>query len=230
MDYNTSETKRILRKENSVGHKPLFVRWLLDLFCIHNGSRETISELINRLKRYDDSTHLYQTDFPSLPHAIQMVLKLFPHRYCNDKVLKEKILRAFVTTVIPGSDPSDENLVKMYTDEYYAFHDFCGFFVFDLNRRSKRLFVGKEFITLTADERAHVIQDALSGGELTRRLYKGAILMAQVSYFGAIYDEERGCPLIEFPGRNTGYNREQSAYPFSESLFEKEVSLDGHPW
>ena len=117
----------------------------------------------------------------------------------------------------------------MYLDKYYPFHTFCGYLVFDLDRRSTTLFKG-DFISLSAHDRTKVIQDALNGRELTRRLYKGAILMAQVSYFGAIYDEEKGCLLIEFPGRNNGFSREQSTYPFSAALFARELSANGHPW
>ena len=195
-----------------------------------NGDKEKFSELFNRLKKYDEISQSNKYDLLSIPPAIKMVLKIFPHKYCKKNSLKEKFLRAFVTTIIPGANENQDNLVSMYLDSYYPFQTYCGYFVYDLNRRSKKLFNNKEFFNLSEDEKTQVINNALNGRELTRRLYKGAILMAQVSYYGAVYDEERGCPLIDFPGRNNGYNKEEIAYPYSSKLFDKELSLDGHPW
>jgi hypothetical protein len=193
-------------------------------------SSESISDMLNRLRRYNNHTKSYKIDVLSIPHALQMVLKLFPHKYCSDRNLKERILRAFVTTVIPGADKNDEFLVKMYEDVYYPFHTYCGYFIFDLNRRSKKLFGVKEFNSLSLKKRTMVIQNALSGKELTVRLYKGAILMSQVAYFGAVYNEEEGCKLIDFPGRNKGYEKEEITYSFADEFFSNELSFDGHPW
>jgi hypothetical protein len=195
-----------------------------------NTNQEKVSDLLDRLRSYDEASQSYKLDRLSIPEAIRMVLRIFPHKYCKDNLMKEKILRAFVSTIIPGSDQNEESLVRMYVDDYYPFHTYCGYFVFDLNKRSRKLFAKREFVSLTFDERTQVVQNALNGRELTRRLYKGAILMAQVSYYGAVYDEERGCPLIDFPGRNEGYSREETTYSFSSIFFDRELSFDGHPW
>ena len=193
-------------------------------------SSESFSDMLNRLRRYNEHTTSYKIDVLSIPCALQMVLKLFPHKYCNDRNLKERILRTFVTTIIPGANENDESLVKMYEDSYYPFHTYCGYFIFDLNKRSKKLFNGKDFFSLSINERTTVIQCALSGRELMVRLYKGAILMAQVAYFGAVYNEEKGCKLIDFPGRNRGYERKEITYSFAQDFFNNELSFDGHPW
>lgn len=192
-------------------------------------SKESIFDLLNRLKKYSKSTDSYKMDFLSIPHAFQMVLKLFPHRYCNDRTLKERTLRSFVTTVIPEADKDEKFLIKMYEDEYYPFQTYCGYFIFDLNKRSRKLFGRKELFLLSLEERTRVIQKALAGRELTARLYKGAILMAQVSYYGAIYQEEEGCKLIDFPGRNSGYETKEITYPFAKDVFSSELSLNGQP-
>ena len=191
---------------------------------------EKLSDLLNRLRRYDSPTNSYKLDVLSIPHVLRMVLKLFPHKYCNHPVLKEKTLRAFVTTIIPGADKEEKFLIKMYEDSYYPFHTYCGYFIYDLNKRSKNLFNCKDYFTLSLEKRTLVIQNALSGRELTVRLYKGAILMAQVSYYGAIYKEEEGCDLIDFPGRNQGYKTEEITHPFAADIFCKELSTDGQPW
>lgn len=189
-----------------------------------------LRDMIARLKRYDESSGKYKIDFLSILSAIQMILKIFPRKYFENDNLRGKILRAFVTTIIPGADEEDGNLVKMYNDKYYPFNIYCGYFVFDLNRRSKKLFNNKDFFELLLWEKTKVVQNALSGKELTKRLYKGAILMAQVSYYGAVYNEERGCPLIYFPGNNEGYSKEEVTYSFAGYYFDKELSIDGQPW
>ena len=79
---------------------------------------EKLSDLLNRLRRYDSPTNSYKLDVLSIPHVLRMVLKLFPHKYCNHPVLKEKTLRAFVTTIIPGADKEEKFLIKMYEDSY----------------------------------------------------------------------------------------------------------------
>jgi hypothetical protein len=191
--------------------------------------KENIFELLNRLKKYDQATDSHKIDFLSIPLALQMVLRLFPHRYCNDRALKEKTLRSFVTTIIPEADKDEKFLIKMYEDEYYPFHTYCGYFIYDLNKRSMKLFSGKEFSFLSLGKRTQVVKNALSGRELTARLYKGAILMAQVSYYGAIYQEENGCKLIDFPGRNSGYETKEITYPFAKYVFCNELSLNGQP-
>ncbi len=192
--------------------------------------KEKISDLLSRLQKYDKVSGKFKMDYLSIPPAIQMVLRIFPRKYCNDNQLKDKILRAFVTTIIPGSDINDQNLVKMYEDNFYPFSNYCGYFVFDLNRRGKTLYSGRDFWKLTLPEKTRVVQYALSGRELTRRLYKGAILMAQVSFYGAVYNEGRGVPLINFPGENDGYSNRESTYDFGCSLFDNELTANGHPW
>ncbi len=192
--------------------------------------KNKFGEMINRLKRFDEKNRTSKIELLSIPYAIQMVLRLFPHKYCDDEVLKYNYLKAFVQTVIPGVDENENNMISMYSDSYYPFHFYCGYFIYDLNRRSKRLFENKEFIELPTENRTEVIQNALLGRELTRRLYNGAILMAQVSYYGAIYNEEEGCSLIDFPGRNGGYSKEESTYSFSSKFLDKELTTDGHPW
>lgn len=198
--------------------------------CNEGGmSNQSISDLLNRLKRYNRQTQKFKIDFLSIPHALQMVLRLFPHKYCNNHTLKEKSLRAFVTAIIPEADEDDKFLVRMYGDNFYPFHTYCGYFIFDLNKRAKKIFGVGNFYSLSLEKRTTVIQSALSGRELTARLYKGAILMAQVAFYGAVYNEEKGCKLIDFPGRNNGYEKREITYPFAQSFFRNELSFDGHP-
>jgi len=218
-----------MNKKSSIGGIVLNIYRKYKLKRLNNKNQESFADLINRLKKFDDISNSYKFDLLSIPHALQMVLKLFPHKYCRNRLLRKRILKAFVSTVIPGADENDENLVSMYEDKYYPFITYCGYFAFDLNRKSKKLFNKKEFINLSLQERTKVIQTALNGRELTKRLYKGAILMAHVSYYGAVYNEDWGCHLIDFPGRNNGYTTNEISYTFSSIFFDRELSIDGHP-
>jgi hypothetical protein len=195
-----------------------------------SNDHEKLQDILARLKQYDETSKNYKIDLLSIPAAVQMILKIFPRKYYKSDKLKEKILRSFVTTIIPGADEEDDNLIKMYNDKYYPFNTYCGYFVFDLNKRSKKLFSNKDFFELSLREKTKVVQSALSDTELARRLYKGAILIAHVSYYGAVYNEERGCPLIYFPGNNEGYSKEEVTYSFAGYYFDRELSIDGQPW
>ena len=161
--------------------------------------------------------------------AIQMLLRIYPKRFREDGSLSDRVLRAFVTTLIPGAPLDDPNLIRMYLDSYYPFCPYPGFLVYDLARRSRKLHGVEQFEKLSQRQRTAVVQDALGGDETINRLYKGAILMAQVSFYGGIYDPEKGCPLIEFPGRNNGYSPGEMFYPDAEGYLAVELTGDGNP-
>ena len=159
----------------------------------------------------------------------RMILGLFPSSYRTDHALQDTILRAFVVTIIPGADAGEVNLVRMYHDTDYPFAPFSGFLVYDLACRAEKLHGTHGFQRLNAHQRTAVIEDALSANDIVSRLYKGAMLMAQVSYYAGIYDPAGGCPMIEFPGVNKGYTLAESSYPFAASCFGCETMSDGNP-
>lgn len=143
---------------------------------------------------------------------MKIVLGAFPDEFKRDTELRERILRAFVTAVIPGASEDDPQLVRMFTDEYYPFHEYCAFFVADLSSRSNRLFGDRHFDNLSLQERTQVIRDGLSDDVMIVRLYRGAIFLSQVSFYAGIYDDEKGCPLIDFHGTNFGFTDEVMYY------------------
>ncbi|HXX63848.1 MAG TPA: hypothetical protein VEO56_08630 [Bacteroidota bacterium] len=161
--------------------------------------------------------------------AFRMIFKLYPRRYSTDRTLADQVLRAFVLTVIPGADHDDPDLVRMYFDRDYPFYPYTAFLVFDLVRRSKRICAGSTFAELGREERTLVIEKALAANDTVARLYRGAMLMAQVSYYAGIYDPEKGCPLIDFPGMNAGFSRQEISYPNPAQYLPHQMSLDGNP-
>ncbi len=161
--------------------------------------------------------------------AVRMIANLYPRRFRADLGLRDRILRAFVVTVIPGADEVDPHLVRMYSDTYYPFYPYTGYLVYDLARRSRVLWGTEAFNSLDPERRTAVVENALSGDETTARLYRGAMLMAQVSYFAGVYDPDHGCALIDFPGKNNGFPREAITYPDAWRYLGEETSTDGNP-
>lgn len=159
---------------------------------------------------------------------LRILFKSYPNKYDTDRQLEDGFLRALVITIIPGASQEEPNLTRMFRDSYYPFHTFCGFFVSDLARRSQRRFAQERFDLLSPDQRTRVIQDGLEADAVTARLYRGAILMAQVSYFAGIYDDQRGCPLIEYYGAGSGYSESRMYYQNTELDLARELTQDGN--
>jgi hypothetical protein len=157
------------------------------------------------------------------------VLDLYPVRYRNDAALQEATLRAFVITVIPGANRDDPDLVRMYHDRDYPFYPYSPYLVFDLSKRTRRRSPSGTFADLPADQRTSILCEALSSDETTSRLFKGAILMAQVSHYAGIYSPQRGCALIDFPGRNSGFTLQEISRPDAETYLGVAATSDGNP-
>jgi hypothetical protein len=158
----------------------------------------------------------------------KILLKAYPGKYGNDPDLAERYLRAFVLTVIPGADPADPNLTRIFLDDFYPFHSHCPFFLSDLADRSRDLFGEEDFGRLLPGERTEVIQSGLDGDAIVSRLYQAAVYMCQVSYFGSIYDDERGCPLIGYPGTETYHSPGEMFYLHAERYLSFELTGDGN--
>ena len=159
---------------------------------------------LRQLKQTGDRLERPSLNLLSGFSALQMLLRLYPRRYRQDGWLIDRTLRSFVITIIPGASYDDPHLIAMYLDAYYPFAPYTGYFVYNLTRRSRKLYGQEEFQRLLPAERTAVIRDALNGDETVSRLTRGAILMAQVSYYGGIYDPDGKCPLIGLPGKNSG--------------------------
>ena len=159
---------------------------------------------------------------------LRILLKDYPRKFGNDPGLRESTLRSFVTAVIPGAAIDEPDLVRIYSDPFYPFQPYCAFFASDLSRRSSDLFATDEFNRLAPGQRTSVIENGLEADDTVARLYRGAILMAQVSYFGGIYDDEKGCPLIDFHGSNPGFTDAQMFYPNASVFLANEATMNGN--
>lgn len=159
---------------------------------------------------------------------LKIFFKAYPGKFDTDSALVDRILRAFVVTVIPGASFDQPDLVRIYTDEFYPFRNYCGFFAADLVQRSKELFGTEKFDELTLEQRTSVIQNGLEADSTLRQLYTGAIFMAQVSFYGSVYNDDRGCALIDFHGTNSGFTPDEMCYNNASLSLAKEITSTGN--
>ena len=159
---------------------------------------------------------------------VRILLKDYPKKFDTNEELADSFLRAFVATVIPGAPIDDPNLTRIYSDGYYPFHSYCGFFVSDLADRSADLYRNERFDHLTVEQRTKVIEDGLDANATTARLYTAAIYMAQASFYGGIYDDKKGCPSIDYHGGNSAFITDEMYYPDNSMFLAKQATKDGN--
>ncbi len=159
---------------------------------------------------------------------LRVLVNAYPRVYDDDEELLDRVLRAFVTTVIPGAPSDAPDLVRAYTDPAYPFAEYVGFFAADLCRRAARRFGGRPFDQLTTAERTAVIAEGLAADGTTRRLYNGAIVLAQVAFYAGIYDDENGCALIGFEGRYRWHSVTNITHPHPERFVSRALTGDGN--
>lgn len=160
---------------------------------------------------------------------LRIALKGYPETFETDERLVDATLRAFVTAVIPGASADEPNLVRaFYDDELSELSRYRGFMVSDLCRRAARRYGIARFAALDEAQRTRVIRDGIAGDPTTRRLYEAAIFLTQVSFYAGIYDDERGCPLIEWNGRYRPRPLSEIGYPNPERYLAAAATRNGN--
>jgi hypothetical protein len=157
---------------------------------------------------------------------VRILLRAYPDAFDRPAV-SEPVLRAFVTTVIPGAKADAPHLVRAYFDAEYPFARHAGFFAHDLNARALRRF-GAGLATLPRAPRARVVEEGLTGDATTRKLYRAAIFIAQASFYAGIYDDQAGCELIEYRGASELLPLAQQVHPSPERFFGRGLTGDGN--
>ena len=152
---------------------------------------------------------------------LRIVTRSFPAEFKTDPDLVANTLRAFTAAVVPGFDAGQTDPARALLDTRYKFATYAPFFASDLVRRTDRRFPGRDFASLDIEQRAKVITDGLEADATTRKLYRGAIHLTQVSLYAGIYDSGAGCSLIQFDGRYRGakvsYTNPESFLPVSST-------------
>lgn len=134
---------------------------------------------------------------------LRILTQSYPDDFKHGADKAERALRAFVLTVVPGAPADSPDLARALLDRAYPFAPYAAFFAADLCARATARYAAP-FWSLAPAERTQIVSDGLTADATTRKLYRGAVFLTQVSFFGGIYDDEAGCPLIEFAGRYRG--------------------------
>lgn len=156
---------------------------------------------------------------------LRVVTQAFPAEFKQDPLLVERALRAFVAAVIPGSDAGTPDAARALLDRRYPFARYAGFFASDLSQRSQKLHGSPAFDRLTVEQRTAVIASGLAADPTTRKLYRGAIYLVQVSIYAGIYDDDAGCRLIDFRGR---YRGEETSYSDPDRFLSQPLTDSGN--
>ena len=161
--------------------------------------------------------------------SLKLLLNYYPDKYDHDPELRIRLLSAFVCTVIPGAPKDTPHLTEVFCDDFYPFHEYCGYFLSDLAGTTRDLFGHEDFSRLDLHGRTRIIERGLNKGGPTGKLYTSAVFMAQYSFFAGIYDDDRGCKLIDFPGANNGYRPNTMTRAEIESHLAANLTSDGNP-
>lgn len=160
----------------------------------------------------------------------RIILGAYPAAFKHDADLNDRVLRAFVATIVPGIPLDEPNLAKAFSDDFFPFAKYRAFFASDLCRRAGKLCRNESFDQLSLPQRTRVVQNGLQADSVTRRLYRGAIRLAQAATYGGIYNKHGDVPLIDFEGfRYAHGNPDACTYPDPQRFFAPTLSPDGNP-
>jgi hypothetical protein len=160
---------------------------------------------------------------------LRIAMHLYPDEFDNQPERVDRVLRAFVATVIPGAPLDDPNLIRAFYDSYYPLAKCRNFFAADLCQRALNRFGTDDFERLAPEQRTGVIESGLSQSGTIGRVYTGAIFLTQIAFYAGIYDADRGCPLIGFDGRYRFRSVAQTSYPNPGSFLARARTADGNP-
>src|SRR2546427_3384472 len=101
---------------------------------------------------------------------VRVLVTASPQVFDDDDELVARVLRAFVTAVIPGAPADDPDLVRAYTDPAYPFAQYVGFFAADLSRRAAQRFAGRPLERLDVGQRTAANRDSRHADRTTPKL------------------------------------------------------------
>jgi hypothetical protein len=158
---------------------------------------------------------------------MRVLVNAYPQAFDDDPALTERVLRAFTITVIPGAPALDADLTRAFVDADYPFAPFAAFFASDLDRRGRERY-GEAFEQLDPAARTTIIADGLAADATTRKLYNGAIALAQIAFYAGIYDDRRGCILIGFEGGYRWHPLTEITHPHPTRFLAEALTPDGN--
>lgn len=160
---------------------------------------------------------------------VRYALRLYPSAFDDDRDVRDRTLRAFVRAAVPSADPGDPHLTRAFDDGLFPFARYRAFFAADLCRRADRLFRDSRFDRLDRRRQARVIADGLAADGVTRRLYAGAVFLAQVTVLGGIYAEDAAVAPLGFDGTYRFLGLDAITYPDPGRYLAPALTTDGNP-
>lgn len=157
----------------------------------------------------------------------RVLINAYPQVFDDDLALVDRVLLAFVTIVIPAAPADDPDLIRAFTDPDYPFAPYAAFFAADLVRRGQDRY-GTPFERLTPEARTTVVGDGLAADATSRKLYTGAIALAQIAFYAGIYDARKGCALIGFEGADHWHPLADITYPDPARFLAEALTPDGN--
>ncbi len=137
----------------------------------------------------------------------------------------DKLIRAFMETVVPGAPVQHPDITTAFRDKMYGFSKYRWLFNFDLRSRACKLFGTLNFHKLEIHERKRVIENALRTDGKMKRLYSGAIQIAQLTVYTGFYCEPERCEMINF---DAGFKGGITSYPNTNQFFGRSMTLNGN--
>ncbi|HEX9164563.1 MAG TPA: hypothetical protein VF862_01530 [Gemmatimonadales bacterium] len=160
---------------------------------------------------------------------VRYALRLYPPAFDDDRDVRDQTLRAFVLAAVPSADPGDPHLTRAFDDRLFPFVRYRNFFAADLCGRADRLFGESRFDRLDRREQAKVIANGLAADGVTRRLYAGAVFLAQVSVLGGIYAPDGAVPPLGFEGTYQFRGLDAITYPDPGRFLAAARTTNGNP-
>lgn len=157
---------------------------------------------------------------------MRVLVNAYPQAFDDDPALTERVLRAFTITVIPGA-PDDADLTRALVDPDYPFAPFAAFFAADLDRAGRERY-GQAFERLDPAARTAIVADGLAADASTRKLYHGAVALAQIAFYAGIYDDRKGCTLIGFEGGYRWHPLAEITHPDPTRFLAEALTPDGN--
>lgn len=138
---------------------------------------------------------------------------------------EDKTIRAFIETIIPGTDISHPNLTVVFRDPYFGFGKVRWLFNFSLRKRALLKYRTLSFHELSYDQKAEIIREGLDERGRISQLYSGAVFAAQLTVFTGFYRQEPCCPLINF---TEGLDTNEICYLDGQKFFTNAITTDGN--
>jgi hypothetical protein len=160
--------------------------------------------------------------------TIAKVVMQYPDEYDSNVALIDKTLKAFAGTIIKGAPENDPNLIRAFSDPYYPFLKYRGFFIHCLTKMGQKEYGNIKFYELDEEQRRNVIAKVIHSKGRKRQLFKAAIALVQISHYAGIYDDKNGCKLIDFRGQNYGHRPEAMFYPDNYKYMSTPLTATGN--